>query len=48
MLVSSATFIEITSSAFLAKARFAIDPASISEEDFDLTVFDRAVNYLSI
>ena len=48
MLVSPATFIEITSSAFLAKERFAIDPASISEEDFDLTVFDRAVNYLSI
>ena len=48
MLVSSATSIAITSSAFLAKARFAIDSASICEEEFDLSVFDRAVNYLSI
>tara|TARA_Y100000588_G_scaffold330888_2_gene368089 strand:- start:1473 stop:1589 length:117 start_codon:yes stop_codon:yes gene_type:complete len=38
----------MTSSAFLDNARFATDSASISEEEFDLIVFDRAVNYLSI
>ena len=48
MLVSLATCIDITSSAILDKARFAIDLASTSEEEFDLLVFDRVFNYLSI
>ena len=48
MLVSLVTCNEMTSSAFLDNARFATDSASISEEEVDLIVFDRAVNYLSI
>tara|TARA_B110000014_G_C19854125_1_gene442525 strand:+ start:392 stop:538 length:147 start_codon:yes stop_codon:yes gene_type:complete len=48
MLVSLVTCKEMTSSAFLDNARCATDSASISEEEFDLIVFDRAVNYLSI
>tara|TARA_B110000438_G_scaffold221954_1_gene215287 strand:+ start:747 stop:893 length:147 start_codon:yes stop_codon:yes gene_type:complete len=48
MLVSSAMFIAITFSAFLAKASFAIDSASISEAEFGLRGFDRVINYLSI